>query len=49
MSKIMSSLNEERKEKQNTIEHLELEISSLDQRCVLIIKEKKYIENLILK
>ena len=45
----MSSLHEEKKEKQTTIDHLELELSSLEQRSILIIKEKKYLETLIFK
>ena len=45
----MLSYYEEKKERDNAINHLELEVSSLDQRCLLLIKEKKYIETLVLK
>jgi|LauGreDrversion4_2_1035121.scaffolds.fasta_scaffold990044_1 hypothetical protein len=45
----MSTLYEEKKEKQTTVDHLELELSSLEQRSILIIKEKKYLETLIFK
>lgn len=45
----MSLLQEEKKEKQITTDNLELELSSLEQRSILIIKEKKYLETLIFK
>ena len=45
----MSLLQEEKKEKQITTDNLELELSSLEQRSIFIIKEKKYLETLIFK
>ena len=45
----MSFLYEDKKDKENIVNHLELEISSLDKNNMLIVKEKKYLENLVIK
>lgn len=49
LTKIMTSLYEERKVNQSNVNHLEMEISTLDSRCTLLLKEKKYVEGLVMK
>jgi len=45
----ITELNNEKKDKQKELEHLQYDKSSLEEKGKLLIKEKKYIESLIIK